>query len=124
MMKLSDIEDFEYAPPKIDLSNFFTINEITNDDGSVSTVYNLNDGVTVNGVTDSDDFLQYAYIVKQGDNLKLISYNKYGSIDYWWLIAKINGITDVLETLEAGRSLILLPKEQMNIIFNYFVKDR
>lgn len=123
-MKLSDIEDFEYAPPKIDLSNFFTINEITNDDGSVSTVYNLNDGVTVNGVTDSDDFLQYAYIVKQGDNLKLISYNKYGSIDYWWLIAKINGITDVLETLEAGRSLILLPKEQMNIIFNYFVKDR
>jgi hypothetical protein len=123
-MKLSDIDDFEYAPPKIDLSNFFTISEITNDDGSVSTVYNLNDGVTVNGVTDSDDFLQYAYIVKQGDNLKLISYNKYGSIDYWWLIAKVNGITDVLETLEAGSSLILLPKEQMDIIFNYFVKDR
>ena len=123
-MKLSDIDDFEYAPPKIDLSNFFTISEITNDDGSVSTVYNLNDGVTVNGVIDSDDFLQYAYIVKQGDNLKLISYNKYGSIDYWWLIAKVNGITDVLETLEAGSSLILLPKEQMDIIFNYFVKDR
>jgi len=123
-MKLTDISEFKYTPPKIDLSNFFKVEEITNKDGSVSTFYNLNEGVVINGVKGFENIDSYSYTVKYGDNLKLISYKKYGNIDYWWLIAKINGISDVLENLEVGSKLYLLGEEHMKLIYNYIVRDR
>lgn len=123
-MKLTDIDDFEYSPPSVDLSNFFTVSELVNGDGSVVDVYNLNEGVSISGMEDFRNLDSYVYTVRDGENLKLISYNKYGSIDYWWLIAKINGISDVLKKMEGGTRIYLLEKSHMDLIYNYMIKDR
>lgn len=123
-MLLKDVSDYEYKPPEVDLSNFFHVTEVENGDGSVSTAYNLNDGVVVGGIETLPNSLKTAYLVKYGDNLKKISYKKYGTIDYWWLIAKINGISDVLETLEVGSTIYLLEEGKMRLIYKYILEGR
>lgn len=123
-MLLKDVSDFEYVPPKVDLSNFFRVVEVENGDGSVSTVFNLNEGVVVNGADTLPTSISSPYRVRQGDSLKLLSYRTYGTIDYWWLIAKVNGISDVLESLKPGSVLYLLPKSKMDLIYKYVMEGR
>lgn len=123
-MLLSDVSDFEYSPPDTDLSHFLHVVETENGDGSVTTAYNLNEGVVVNGVESLPDSAKTAYTVKRGDSLKLISYRTYGTIDYWWLIAKVNGISDVLEGLEVGSTIYLLDVGTMKLIYSYILEGR
>lgn len=115
-MKLSEIEDYDYTPDTFDLTNFFTVEERTENNGSVSTFFNLNEGVSIDGVENLQNENVKKYMCRSGDNLRFISFREYGSIHYWWIIAKINHITDVLEPLKGGTELILLPKQHMNYI--------
>ena len=117
-MKLSEVEDYDYQPDKFDMTNFFTVEEKTETNGSVVTFFNLNDGVSIDGIEELRPEQMMKYRCRSGDNLRFISYREYGSIHYWWLIAKINHIEDVLEPLEGGRELILLPKQHMNYIMD------
>lgn len=117
-MKISEVDDYDYTPDKFDLTNFFTVEEKTAKNGSVETFFNLNDGVVIDGIDEvvSDGVKKYR--CRNGDNLRFISFREYGSIHYWWIIAKINRIYDAFEELEGGRELYLLPKEYMNYIMN------
>jgi hypothetical protein len=117
-MKLSEVEDYDYQPDKFDMTNFFTVEEKTETNGSVVTFFNLNDGVSIDGIEELRSEQMMKYRCRSGDNLRFISYREYGSIHYWWLIAKINHIEDVLEPLEGGRELLLLPKQHMNYIMD------
>ena len=117
-MKLSEVEDYDYQPDKFDMTNFFTVEEKTETNGSVVTFFNLNDGVSIDGIEELRPEQMMKYRCRSGDNLRFISYREYGSIHYWWLIAKINHIEDVLEPLEGGRELLLLPKQHMNYIMD------
>lgn len=126
MMKLSEVEDYGYVPDNLDLTNFFDVEEKTATNGSVETFFNLNDGVTIEGVEDivSDSASIKRYRCKSGDNLRFISFREYGSIHYWWMIAKINGIYDAFEELEGGREIFLLSREHMNYIMNMILGKR
>lgn len=117
-MKLSEIDDYEYMPDRFDLTNFFTVEEKTEKNGSVTTFFNLNEGVSIDGIDELLTEQVKKYRCKSGDNLRFISYREYGSIHYWWMIAKINHIEDVLEPLEGGREIFLLPKQHMNYIMD------
>lgn len=117
-MTLSEVEDYDYIPDRFDLTNFFTVEEKTETNGSVVTFFNLNDGVSIDGIEELRPEQMTKYRCRSGDNLRFISYREYGSIHYWWLIAKINHIKDVLEPLEGGRELLLLPKQHMNYIMD------
>ena len=123
-MKLDDLKDYGYSPDKFDLTNFFSVEQCDTKGGQVETFFNLNEGITVDGIDELNESLVEPYVCKAGDNLRFISYRKYGSIRYWWLIAKINHIYDALETLEPGRKLYLLKKEQMNYIVNQVMQRR
>lgn len=37
---------------------------------------------------------------------ELVSYREYGTVDYWWLILKINGVIDA-DSLQSGEILII-----------------
>ena len=37
----------------------------------------------------------------------LISYNRYGTVDYWWLICFVNNIWDIFSEMETGQVLII-----------------
>ena len=115
-MTLKDISDYEYVTDKFDLTNFFSVEERLEPGGSITTFFNLNDGMSVEGADELSEGEMRKYICRSGDNLRFISYREYGSIHYWWLIAKINHIQDVLEPLEGGRQLLLLSKQHMNYI--------
>lgn len=117
-MKLSDIDDYEYSPNPFDLTNYFTVEEKTEENGSVTTYFNLNDGVFIDGIDKLPKDRLSTYRCRHGDNLRFISYREYGSVRYWWMIAKINHIEDSFAPLEAGSTLYLLPKEHMNYIMN------
>lgn len=117
-MKLSEVEDYGFSPDKFDLTNFFTVEEKTEKNGSVTTFFNLNDGVSIDGIDDVRESETEKYVCKNNDNLRFISYRKYGSIHYWWIIAKINHIEDSFEELKSGRVLYLLPKQYMNYVAN------
>lgn len=117
-MTLSEVEDYDYMPDRFDLTNFFTVEEKTERNGSVVTFFNLNDGVSIDGIEELRPEQMTKYRCRSGDNLRFISYREYGSIHYWWLIAKINHIEDALEPLEGGRELLLLPKQHMNYIMD------
>lgn len=117
-MTLSEVEDYDYMPDRFELTNFFTVEEKTERNGSVVTFFNLNDGVSIDGIEELRPEQMTKYRCRSGDNLRFISYREYGSIHYWWLIAKINHIEDALEPLEGGRELLLLPKQHMNYIMD------
>ena len=117
-MRLNEIDDYDYTPNTFDLTNFFTVVERRENDGSVSTFFNLNDGVSVDGVDELRPEQVKRYRCRSGDNLRFVSFRDYGSVHYWWLIAKINHIDDAFEPLDGGRMLILLPKEHMNYIMD------
>jgi hypothetical protein len=55
--------------------------------------------------------LSHLYIVKEGDTLPSISFQVYGSINYYLHLAKINRINN-FRSLQAGQKLILPPLEK------------
>ena len=117
-MKINEVEDYDYVPDKFDLTNFFTVNEKTEKNGSVVTFFNLNDGVTIDGLDGLQKEQMKIYRCKSGDNLRFISHREYGSVHYWWMIAKMNHIEDAFEPLDGGREIYLLPKQHMNYIMD------
>ena len=115
-MNLANITDFAYKPPTEDISNIFSVEQNTNSDGSVDTFYNLNDGLVIEGIDEIPSDGVKVYKVISGDTLKSISYKIYGTINYWWLIAKLNRIDDAFIMLEAGTTLRVLDEEYMKYI--------
>ena len=122
-MRIGDVREYGFEPNGLDLTNFFEVQERQAANGSVDTFFNLNEGVTVEGISDVLSDSVHTYRCRSGDNLRFISFREYGTTHYWWLIAKINGIEDAFEVLEPGRELYLLSKEHMSYIVN-LIMDR
>jgi serine protease inhibitor len=63
------------------------------------------------------------YTIKRQDvsRPELISYKVYGSINYWWIILKLNNIDDPFNDLEIGKT-IQLPSQQD--IEDFYIQTR
>lgn len=120
-MKIIEINGYKNYISKFDLANMFNIY----DDiklGSNYKTYNLNRSIIITGLDKIPAVELSTYKVKARDTLNLISYNLYGTIELWWLIAKINNITDATMTLEPGWVLYTLNKNTVNQILNALKK--
>lgn len=54
------------------------------------------------------------YIAKEGDTWTLISYKLYNTIEYWWILCKINQIADPTQTIQNGASIKYLSESIIN----------
>lgn len=121
-MRLGDLQEHFYDPPQVDLSNTFDVVERVNGNGTVDLAYNLNVSC---GIVDLDDIppnMKSTYTVRIGDHLKIISHRLYGTIDFWWLVAKVNQIDDVLAPLEPGTVLTVFDEGTMGAIYSEVLK--
>lgn len=68
----------------------------------------------------SEDLLCYfeLYVVKDNDWLENISYDHYGTVDYWWVIAMFNQVENPFETLVPGSKIYILRNEYLQIVLN------
>lgn len=116
-MKTKQIQGLSNYIAKTDIANIFNV-YTKSVDGFIQYAYNLNRGLVIRGVNNIPaQYLDY-YTVDNRDNLNLISYKVYGTINLWWLIAKINNITDATITLKPGRKLIIVGTDSVNKILN------
>ena len=59
------------------------------------------------------------YTIKQHELLRLdnISFDFYGTIDFWWILAKINKIDDLFNDLEVGQVIRIPDKNDINTFY-------
>lgn len=76
-----------------DMANLFNIYSREHE-GDVVDHFNINRTVAFNGTDNPPPFLFTAYTARAGDTWTLLSHRFYGTIEYWWLICKFNGVTD------------------------------
>jgi hypothetical protein len=114
-MKITEIQGYSNYITNYDLANMFNI-YTDNKLGPLYKTYNLNRSITIKGIDSIPATQITTYTVKDGDTLNLISYNLYGTIELWWLLAKINNIYDACINLEAGWVLYTLNKSVANQI--------
>lgn len=116
-MKIIEFEDYRNYITKFDLANMFNVY----DDkklGPNYKSYNLNRGLVIQGLDKIPAVELSTYKVKQNDNLNLISYQLYGTIQLWWLLAKINNISDATIKLQPGWTIYTLNKDIVNQILS------
>jgi len=89
-----------------DIANLFSVSIV---DGLY--VFNVNKTISFTDPAKmSPNYFKY-YKVLPLDTLTNISYKIYGTIGLWWLIAKINGITDATYPLVEGDLLKILKSD-------------
>lgn len=121
-MKITEYKDYRTYINRLDLANMFNVYPKSENNVTYLT-YNLNRGLTINGVNNIPAIYLDYHTVKEGETLNIISYKWYGSISLWWVIAKINNIMDATQTLEAGRSLYIIKSDAVNTILNTLSKS-
>lgn len=118
-MKLNDIDDYDYEPRDRDFAKFFEIEQSQHDGNcGYDTFYNINDGIVIDGIDNlpSDDV--GTYTCRNNDDLRLISYDLYGTTMYWWILAKINKIEDCMVDLAAGQKIRYVKQYLLDNIFS------
>lgn len=80
-------------PDPADLANLFNIYS-KEQDGETVDYFNINRTVYFNGIDNPPPSFYIPYTVTANDTWTLISYKFYGTIEYWWLICKFNGVTN------------------------------
>jgi LysM repeat protein len=116
-MKITELQNYKKYITKFDLANMFNI---YNDPklGPDYKSYNLNRSIIITGINQLPATEISTYTVKSGDTLNLISYQLYGTIQLWWLIAKLNNINDATIVLRPGWVLYTLNSSVVNNILN------
>lgn len=114
-MKITEIPGYTNYITNYDLANMFNVYD-DNKLGPLYKTYNLNRSIVIKGIGNIPATQITTYTVKDGDNLNLISYRLYGTIELWWLLAKINNITNAVYNLIPGTVLYTLNKNIANQI--------
>lgn len=78
-------------------------------------VFNINDTVTID-LTDTSTNLYRTYIITSKDTYQTISYKMYGTTRLWWVLAKLNNVTDATILPTPGDTIIVLNPSMINLI--------
>ena len=115
-MKTYETEGLSQHIQKTDLANIFHVYEDTNLNESSSMVYNIMRTVAFDELSDiPDSFFSY-YLIKEHDTWPLISYKLYNTIDLWWLLIKLNNITDPFFEPPANTRVRYVTQDEANNI--------
>ena len=111
-MKQYENEDL----PNISMENFANLFNVYLKPDNVWT-YSINKGVYFNNIDNYSPNNFTYYEVKEEDQWATIAYQFYENIELWWVICKINGITDPALNLPLpGDRLIILNKDIVDAI--------
>ena len=112
-MKLTDITDSSITIDKNNLDNFFNVyvNEYSN------YLFNLNSTVYFSNIASIPmKFFSY-YQCKDGETFMGISYKLYGTTHLWWMLMKLNNVTDAFAKIRTGNYIrYLTPSLVSNVL--------
>lgn len=86
-------------------------------DKNGNLVFNNNDTISID-LADTGSTLFQNYIVCEKDTYQTISYYFYGTVQLWWLIAKMNNVTDATSLPKLGTTIRILSPEFLNTVLN------
>ena len=81
-------------------------------------LYNMSSGLYLNMGEGTPADAYDVYIVEERDTWPLISYKRYGTIELWWLVCKVNGVTSPFDELVVGSVIRLLNDGVVEYILN------
>jgi hypothetical protein len=103
---------------KLTLENFANLFNVYIKDKKF--IYSINKGLYFKNIDNYAPNNIQIYEIQNGDQWTNISYKFYGTIELWWIICKINGITDpVRYSPIEGNKIIILNKELINNFLQY-----
>lgn len=105
------------------MARMFNVYEIRNPDYSTNYVYNLNIGVSIEGLDNAPDGYAKIFYARNNDNLFTISNHLYGTIDYWWVLAKLNRVRDVMTNFKVGFPVYYLDENSMHSIISTIIGE-
>lgn len=76
-------------------------------DKNNNMVYNINDSVALNFLDPSDSLVSI-YLVGDKDTFQTISYKFYGTTRLWWLVARLNNVSNAFNRPKSGSYLKIL----------------
>jgi len=112
--KQTSIKDNDFSSSINDIANIFKIYK----DSDGNYYYNMLKNLNIKNLNNIPVGYYDLYLVQNGDNYNMISYKKYGTIEYWWLICKFNNIINPLEFPTEGIYLKLPTVEVITMIKN------
>ena len=115
-MILGNYQDQIQALPTISKSRYENIFKIYTTQNN-QYYYNLLQSIYI-AVDRIDPRALYQYTVKQNLPWSIISFNVYGTIDLWWLIALVNQINNPIRSLDAGTVLNIIRPEYLNKVLD------
>ena len=116
-MKQFEIPELEKLSA-LSFANIFNVNDEPKL-GSTFKTYSINRTVNFNDLNDkstTNNALFIPYKVIANDNWTIISFKFYQSIELWWLIAKVNNITNPAEDPVVGTTIKILSSDVVNQI--------
>lgn len=114
MSRIYDLRGYANYVEDSDLANLFDVDVVTDRNGVSYKFYNLGRTVIFEGAAKQEQPLTYK--VCDGDNWLSISYQLYGDVRYWWILAKLNGCTDATRDPEVGEEIYVLTKRNISNI--------
>jgi hypothetical protein len=114
-MKQFEIENLEEIS-NLNMANLFNVYDEPKLGTNYKT-YSINRSINFVNLDESSTdnvgvFLKYT--TELMDTLPLISYKFYGTIELWWLVAKVNNIVDPTIDLKIGTKIRVLQSEVAN----------
>jgi nucleoid-associated protein YgaU len=113
-MKAFNINTVNITPG--DMANVFNVYPDQSRLPSNALSYAINRTVFFKDLDLASSILFDEYIVKEGDEWSLLSYGFYGTVEYWWIICKINKISNPLNSPVPDTTLKILRKQYIKSI--------
>lgn len=113
-MKNNDYEDVNTIQ-LTDLANIFNVYEDGNL-GNFQLSYSINRTFNIIGLDNINRKYYDNYIIKELDTWLSISYQIYNTTRLWWLVCKMNNVTDPTQSPVVGDQIKLLKKTYIDNI--------
>lgn len=111
MSRIYDMPGYSTYVESSDLANLFDVDVVEDRNGVAYKFYNLGRTVLIDGADKQAQPLTYK--VCDGDTWLSISYQLYGNVRYWWVLAKLNGCTDATRDPETGADIYVLSADNV-----------
>lgn len=111
MGRIYDMQGYSNYVETSDLANLFDVDVVEDRNGVACKFYNLGRTVIINGADSQSQPLTYK--VCDGDTWLGISYQLYGDVRYWWVLAKLNGCVDATKDPAVGTDIYVLTQDNV-----------
>lgn len=110
-MRIKEFDNYKGYISQMDLANIFDVNI----DKYGNALYNLNDSLVLASTELPRNKLK-TYIPKDGETPLLVAYNLYNNIRLYWIILKLNNISNSFYTFTSDDEIKYLDYSDINAI--------